>query len=845
MLFSSFTNPVSGLSNQQVDKILKRDGFNESPNQKARTIFSLLKELITEPMILLLLVGSLVYFLIGEPRDALVLSFMILVIVVITIIQERKTEKALEALKGISNPKAFVIRNGKQIQILTREIVAGDIIILREGDRVAADSFVIDSTNISVNESLLTGESVPVNKIAYSGEDISVVPGGQNRTMVYGGTLIVAGHGKAQVTATGPRSEIGKIGKSLLTIVEENTNLQKEIKRLVKFFAIIAFIICAIIVVGFGLFQNQWLNGVLSGITISMTLLPEEFPVVLTIFMTLGALRMSAKQVLSRNTKVIETLGAASVLCVDKTGTLTENQMSLRQLNLENEMFTFSKDNKYISKKVKMALKIAKMASQQSGFDPIEKAILNRTKDEILDKWQIIKEYPFSAKLMAAIYVWKKDTQYLVAAKGAPEHILEICKISKIKKSFWLAKVTQMASQGQRVLALAQAIPTNKVLSANAKDYNYEFLGLLGFIDPVKPDVESAVNQCHLAGVRVVMITGDYPATACYVGRTIGIKSPDMYLTGEDLDHLTRRELLKKIKQTNIFCRIIPNQKLRIVQLLKSAGNIVAMTGDGINDAPALKAAHIGIAMGKRGTDVAKEASDLIILDDNFVTIVGAIRMGRRIYNNIKKALAYVVSMHIPISGLALLPVILGIPPILLPIHVAFLELIIDPACTTIFESEKENDQVMKNLPRALHDALFNKRTIIFSLLQGLGLLIAVLITFFISSNIYHLSELESRTAVFVTLVLGNLSLITTNRSWHKTVSQLFKSPNKAYWIVIGITYSWLTLAVSQGEIREFFHFAKIPISLLIVAYALGIFSIFWFELRKIIIRKYPNAFFR
>jgi len=845
MLFSSFTNPVIGLSNQQVDKILKRDGFNESPNQKARTIFSLLKELVTEPMISLLLVGSLVYFIIGEPKDALVLSFMILVIVVITIIQERKTEKALEALKGISNPKAFVIRNGKQIQILTREIVAGDIIILREGDRVAADGFVIDSTNISVNESLLTGESVPVNKIAYSGEDVSIVPGGQNRTMVYGGTLIVAGHGKAQVTATGPRSEIGKIGKSLLTIIEENTNLQKEIKRLVKFFAIITFVICAIIVVGFGLFQNQWLNGILSGITISMTLLPEEFPVVLTIFMTLGALRMSAKQVLSRNTKVIETLGAASVLCVDKTGTLTENQMSLRQLTLENEAFTFSKDNKYISKKVKMALKIAKMASQQSGFDPIEKAILNRTKDEILDKWQVIKEYPFSAKLMAAIYVWKKDTQYLVATKGAPEHILEICKMNKINRSFWLAKVTQMASQGQRVLALAQAVPTNKVLSANAKDYNYEFLGLLGFIDPVKPDVESAVNQCHLAGVRVVMITGDYPATACYVGRTIGIKSPDMYLTGEDLNHLTRRELLKKIAQTNIFCRIIPNQKLRIVQLLKSAGNIVAMTGDGINDAPALKAAHIGIAMGKRGTDVAKEASDLIILDDNFVTIVGAIRMGRRIYNNIKKALAYVVSMHIPISGLALLPVILGIPPILLPIHVAFLELIIDPACTTIFESEKENDQVMKNLPRPLHDVLFNKRTIIFSLLQGLGLLIAVLITFFISSNIYHLSGLESRTAVFVTLVLGNLSLITTNRSWHKTVPQLFKSPNKAYWLVIGITYIWLTLAVSQGEIREFFHFAKIPISLLIIAYILGIFSIFWFELRKIVIRKYPNAFFR
>lgn len=845
MIFSVFTNPNHGLSAKQASKILLKDGFNESPNQKARNIFTLLKELITEPMILLLLVGSCVYFLIGEISDALILSFMILVIIIITVIQERKTERALEALKDISNPKTYVIRDGKQIQVSSKEIVEGDIIVLREGDRVAADGFVVEATNVSVDESLLTGESVPVIKISYAKQDISTQPGGDNQSMVYGGTLIVGGHGLAQVTATGPRSELGKIGKSLLTIVEENTNLQKEIKRLVKIFAFFAFIICFIIFFGYGFLQQQWLSGILSGITISMTLLPEEFPVVLTIFMTLGALRMSRKHVLSRNNKVIETLGAASVLCVDKTGTLTENQMSLKEISVTNNTFIFVK-NKDIPNDIKNILQIAKMASQQNGFDPIEKAILEKAKNENIDQWEIIKEIPFNTKLMAAIYVWKnkQNLQYLAAAKGAPEHIINLCKLGKLEKKYWHNKVNQMASSGKRVLALAKATHINKNLN-QFQNYQYEFLGLLGFIDPIKPDIAKAVNQCYEAGVRVVMITGDYPATACFVAKTIGIRSADLYLTGDDLTKISRKELLAKIKNNNIFCRIVPSQKLKIVQLLKSSGNIVAMTGDGINDAPALKAAHIGIAMGKRGTDVAKEASDLIILDDKFVTIVSAIRMGRRIYNNIKKALAYVVAMHIPISGLALLPVILGFPPLLLPIHVAFLELIIDPACTIIFEGEKENDQVMKKMPRSIMETLFNKRTLSFSILQGIGLLIAVLIVYIISSNIYHLAEINTRTAIFITLVLGNLSLISTNRSWSKTIPQLLKLPNKAYWVIITLTYIWLTLAVSIDEFRSFFHFGTIPTSLLIIAYILGISHVLWFELRKLIIRKYPNLFFR
>jgi len=846
MPISHITNPQLGLDPVLVSKKLIADGYNESPNQKARTIFKLILELVSEPMILLLVIGSLVYFLIGEAQDAFVLTLMIFVIIGITIVQERKSEKALEALKEISSPKSYVVRGGKQIQVPTREIVTGDIVILREGDRVPADGFIIESTNISIDESLLTGESVPVYKFGIDGQDDISGSDSNNQTKVFAGTLVVKGYGKAQISATGIRSEIGKIGNSLLTITEARTNLQNEIRRVVKLFAVLAFLICTIVVLSFGLMQSNWLDGILTGITLSMTLLPEEFPVVLTIFMTLGALRMSRKHVLTRNTKVIETLGAANVLCVDKTGTLTENRMRISQITTKDKDYILGNKVRDIPQNIQDILNIAKMASQQNGYDPMDKAIHVKTENYSMSKWQQLREYPFTPKLLATVFVWQQKgvKKALIAAKGAPEHIFKLCKLDKQETGFWLKKVTEMAASGQRVLAVANAVCEAKNISQSSLMYEYNLVGLIGFVDPIKPDIKESVSKCHKAGVRVIMITGDYPATAMYVASQIGIAGDGQYVTGSDISTMSRLDLLKKIAKANVFCRIIPEQKLRIVQLLKSDGNIVAMTGDGINDAPALKAADIGIAMGKRGTDVAKESSDLIILDDNFVSIVAAIRMGRRIYNNIKKALSYVVAMHMPIASLALLPVILGLPPVLLPIHVAFLELVIDPACTTIFESEKENDQVMKKPPRHLNDTLFNRRTIRYSLLQGFGLILAVYCTYFLSHYIYALSDPQVRAATFVTLVCGNLALISTNRSWSKTVFQLLSQPNKAYWLIVIPTFSVLLLSVFIQRISAFFHFDKIPTTLFAVSVFLGLTHIWWFELRKILLkvnRKYFN----
>ncbi len=831
------TSKVNGLSSKQAAIRLRSLGYNETPNQKARSLFTFLKEILSEPMIMLLVTGSFVYFLIGEAKDALVLSSMIVVIIAIDLVQERKAEKALEALKDISSPKTLVIRDGKPTLIPTREVVVGDVIVLKEGDRVAADAVVVEAVNIQVNESLLTGESVTVNKICYLGNELPKQPGGQNQAIVYAGTLIVRGKGLAQVIATGINSQMGKIGTSLLTIQEEKTPLQKEVKRMVKLFALFAFITCVIIVFGFGIGYGQWATGILSGITLSMTLLPEEFPVILTLFMTLGALRMSKKQVLTRNSKVIETLGAATILCVDKTGTLTENKMKLNTLVTAFETFDFNTNA--ISPIIKRLIKTAFLASSSDGYDPIEKAIIERNTSKNEQELELIEEIPFSIKTFSVSYVWKDTSNgtMFVATKGAPEYVLKLCNIKGDERKQWIEKLEKLAQSGHRVLAVAHAKVPKNTDYLDTGNISYEFLGLLGFVDPIKPYVSSAIKSCKRAGIRVAMITGDYPQTAMYVASQIGIENPEINITGQDLEKLSRSELLERVKNTNIYCRIIPTQKLRIIQLLKASGQVVAMTGDGINDAPALKAASIGVAMGKRGTDVARESSDLIILDDDFRTIVQGIRMGRRIYNNIKKAMAYVVAMHIPIAGLALLPVLFGLPVVLFPMHVAFLELIIDPACTTIFEGEKENDQVMNKPPRSPDESLFNRRTGIFSILQGLSLFIMVFTSYWLSLYVFKLDEASIRTATFLTLVVGNLALITTNRSWTKHIGELLFSKNIAYWIVISLAAAGLGVSIYIQEVRKFFHFGELTYDVIVISAMLGVFSIMFFELRKILIR--------
>ena len=674
---------ITGLSEEEAAGILKKEGYNELPSQKKRSLFSILLNVLKEPMLLLLLGAGLIYLFLGEVKDALILLMFVFVVVGITFNQERKTERALEALKNLSSPRALVIRDGEQKRIPGREVVKGDILILREGDRIPADGIVLFCTNLLVDESLLTGESLAVRKSESSGIIQSLQPGqpgGDDLPFVYSGTLVIQGQGIAQVIATGIHTEMGKIGKALGTIVEEDSLLKKETALIVKNFAIFGGILCAFVVVIYGLTRGDWLHGMLAGLSLSMALLPEEFSVVLLIFLSMGAWRMSKRNVLVRRMPAIETLGSSTVLCVDKTGTLTLNKMILSSIYSGNEYCEIDK-SECLLEKFHELLEFSYLASLQDPFDPLEKEIKKSTEkflpdhEDIHSEWKLIREYPLSKNLLALSNVWESNDhrKHVIATKGAPEAIFELCHLNEAEKEKMLSQVQKMADKGLRLLGVAKASFQDDSLPEKQHDFEYEFIGLLGFVDPVRPEVAQSVKECYTAGIRVIMITGDYPGTAQHIARQIGLKDPEKYITGPELSKMSENELAEKIKTTNIFARVVPEQKLLIVNALKLNREVVAMTGDGVNDAPALKSAHIGIAMGERGTDVARESSAIVLLNDDFLSIVAAVRLGRRIFDNLKKAIGYIFSVHIPIAGLALFPILFNLPIILSPAHIAFL----------------------------------------------------------------------------------------------------------------------------------------------------------------------------
>ncbi len=736
------SNPknITGLSEKEATEILKKQGYNELPSQKNQSLFSILLNVLKEPMLILLLGAGLIYLFLGEVKDALILLTFVFVVVGITFNQERKTERALEALKNLSSPRALVIRDGEQKRIPGREVVKDDILILREGDRIPADAVVLSCTNLLVDESLLTGESLAVKKSESSDLIQSLQfrqPGGDDMPFVYSGTLVIQGQGAAQVIATGIHTEIGKIGKALGTIAEEDSLLKKETVLIVKNFAILGGILCALVVIVYGLTRGDWLHGLLAGLSLSMSILPEEFSVILLIFLSMGAWRMSKRNVLVRRMPAIETLGSSTVLCVDKTGTLTLNKMILSTIYLGNEYLEIDK-NGCLVEKFHELLEFGYLASQQDPFDPLEMEIKKNTKKFLIDyenihnEWKLIREYPLSKNLLAISNVWESSdkSKYVIATKGAPETIFELCHLNETEKEKMLAQVQKMADKGLRLLGVAKACFPEDSLPEKQHDFEFEFIGLLGFIDPVRPSIAQSVKECYTAGIRVIMITGDYPGTAQHIARQIGLEDPEKYVTGPELSKMSENKLAEKIKTTNIFARVVPEQKLVIVNALKLNGEIVAMTGDGVNDAPALKSAHIGIAMGERGTDVAREASAIVLLNDDFFSIVAAVRLGRRIFDNIKKAVGYTFSVHMPIAGLAVFPILFNLPLVLLPVHIAFLELIIDPACSMVFEAEPEEKNIMNRPPRNLQERLFGRKNLTLSLLQGTSMLVGVIIIF-------------------------------------------------------------------------------------------------------------------
>ncbi|MEI6609538.1 MAG: cation-translocating P-type ATPase [Deltaproteobacteria bacterium] len=842
---------IKGLSRAEVLEKLKTEGYNELPSSKKRNILAIAFEVVKEPMFLLLVACGSIYLFLGEPKDALLLLGFVFIMIGITIYQEGKTEKALDALRDLSSPRALVIREGKRIRIPGREVVSGDMVCLSEGDRIPADGVVAWSRNLTVDESLLTGESISVRKTTSAGDPEKLKmekPGGDDIPYVYSGTMVVQGQGIALVKGTGIHTEIGTIGKALQTVVQEDTLLQKETGRIVKAVFLIALLLFGIVVLVYGLTRGSWMDGVLSGITLAMALLPEEFPVVLTIFLALGAWRISQKQVLTRKMAAVETLGAATVLCTDKTGTLTQNLMAIRMLYAGDNFHIISDETPVpLPETFHELIEFGVLASKRDPFDPMEKALLKLGLDKLSQtehlhaNWNLVHEYPLSPELLALSHVWKSPDgkDFVISAKGAPEAIADLCHLDDKYRIALMEKIEEMAGKGLRVLGAAKAYFREETpLPSIQHDFIFQFIGLIGLEDPIRPTVPDAIRMCYSAGIKVVMITGDYPITAQTIARQIGLKNPDNVITGAELEQMDVNTLAQKVTDVNVFARVVPEQKLILVNALKAAGQIVAMTGDGVNDAPALKSAHIGIAMGERGTDVAREASDLVLLNDDFSSIVTSVRLGRKIFDNLKKAMAYIVSVHIPIAGMSLLPVFLGFKEmVLLPIHIVFLELIIDPACSVVFEAEPEESKIMERKPRDPKERLFGKRTLAISAAQGIIAFIVVGLVFQSALSLGQPMD-EARAIAFVTLIISNLCLILTNRSWSRSIFEAFKTPNPALAWVLGGAFVFLGLVIYTPFLQTVFHFAPIHAIDFFLALVAGIVSITWFELFKIFTRK-------
>jgi len=815
-----------GLSSPEARDRLMRDGPNELPRARRRSMLRIATDVLREPMLAMLLAAGAVYAVLGDLGEASILLLFATFSIALTIVQSSRTEHVLDALKDLSAPRALVIRDGTPVRIAGQEVVEGDVLLLEQGDRVAADAILSAADNLQADESLLTGESVPVGKVVAGAVRVANEPaGGDNRPNVYAGSLITRGSGIARVVATGPRSAIGRIGATLSLLAGEPPRLQSETKRVVMLCAIGGAGIAVLVVVLSGLLRGDWLAAILSGLTIGMTMLPEEFPVVLTVFLAMGAWRIAQARVLTRSPAAIETLGATTVLCTDKTGTLTQNRMAVATLWLPSGSSVRVSGQSAIAEEFHALIDTSILASAPVPTDPMEIAFHDAgaafsDHDTAVPARTLACTYGLTPELLAMSNIWTDPNparSQVVAAKGAPEAIAALCGLSSEERSRMAACVDEFAAQGMRVLAVARAnLGAGLEIPASQFDHDFELFGLVGLADPLRPSVPAAVAECQQAGIRIVMITGDYPVTARAIATQAGIAAGDI-LTGGELDRLTDHDLADRLGTVTVFARIMPEQKLRIVEAFKARGDVVAMTGDGVNDAPSLKAAHIGVAMGKRGTDVAREASAIVLLDDDFGAIVEAVRLGRRIYDNIKKAMAFIFAVHVPIAGLALLPLFTGLPLLFGPVHIALLEMIIDPVCALVFEAEAAEPSIMDRKPRDPRERLMSLSMISWSMIQGgiaflcLGLLHLVL-------NRTSAGEETVRAVLFFSLVGAILALILINRSFATSFRSLLGRENLALRYVTMAIVGGITLVLALPDLRHILRFAALGPDQLFIA---------------------------
>lgn len=796
---------ASGLSSTQAAELLAQHGPNRLPSSAPRGVVQQLGAVLREPMLLLLIGAALISVTLSEPLEASILLLSALFVVGISFYQKRKTDRALQALKVLSAPRAHVVRDGEISSISSEEVVVGDLLVLREGDRVPADAEVTEASNLSVDESTMTGEAFSVDKL----------PGDR----VLSGTLVVRGHGRAVVVATGRNAEMGRIGTILERPGDKRTPLQAEVDGLVWRVAVVSLLSALSVTVIYGLTRANWLEGALAGIAAAMSLLPEELPIVLTVFLGLGAWRLSRLGVIVRSSPAIELLGQVSVLCVDKTGTITRNEMTLVDPSPAVGFFGL-------------------LASPEHPIDPMDRAFhIASTRD---DRWQLVREYPLADTRLAICQAWETETGELqFAAKGAPEAIATLCRWGEAEHQELLRLVDEEANRGFRVLGVAQqTLPRGTTLPEDPAEIAFEFVGFALLSDPVRPGVADAVRVVTQAGVRTIMMTGDYPITAMSVAREIGIEGTGEVLTGSQIDALDDDQLREALGRVSVFSRVLPSQKLRLVEALQSTGHVVAMTGDGVNDAPALRASNVGIAMGRRGSEVAREASDIVITDDSFVSIVRGISEGRRIYANLRRAAAYIIAVHVPIFGMALLPVASPAwPLILLPAQIVLLELLIDPAGSLGYEAEKLSPQEMRRPPRKVGERMINRRVVFLSVVQGMFLLLGSGGVFLWALSV-GLPEGQVRALSFATILLGNLLLMLSNRSLTASLAELlFRRSNNQVYLIFGVGLLLMALMFIVDPVREAFRLESLSIGQWLVVVGAASLSVVWLESYKAVAR--------
>jgi len=828
---------LQGITKDQVHQARLRYGANEWNFKAKKGWWKMAKQLVSEPMVIMLLAASGLYFISGKTADALFLSAAILLVAAISAYQHRRSTLALEKLKKYTRPFCKVIREGTLENIPAEELVMGDYLLVEEGNLVAADGKIIYSSDLGINESIITGESMVAMKDAAHPDPY-----------IYQGTHITNGMAVVEITAVGMQTRLGKIGKSLSTIQEEATPLEKQISRFVKWMVLSGLIVFLIVWLINYIQTQAIISSLLQALTLAMSILPEEIPVAFTTFMALGAWRLMQKGIIVKQMKTVETLGSADIICTDKTGTLTKNEMSLVEVYCWPAQKTFHLLQEPLTEEAFPLIRIGMWASEPIPFDPMEQELHNQytqiiPSDERVH-YQLIHEYPLAGKPPMMTHIFENKAQErIIAAKGAPEAIIAVCNLQPSEKASILQTVQELAAKGYRILGVAESTSQHPTFSKTQQEIPFEFIGLLAFYDPPKENIRQVLQQFNRAGIQVKILTGDNPVTTREIARQVELPRYDSVILGDEIMQLEGNELNEAVEKNQLFARMFPEAKLKVIQTLQVLGHVVAMTGDGVNDGPALKAAHIGIAMGKKGTEIAQQAASLILPNDDLSGMLEAVAMGRKIYTNLKKAIRYIISIHIPIVLLVFIPLVLGwiYPNIFSPIHVIFFELIMGPTCSIIYENEPAEANILLHPPRKKSIHIFKLAEISVSILQGLVITMGCLLMY--QWGVKHqMGEAATRTLVFTTLILSNIFLTLENRSFRFSIVYTIFYPNRLLVFIIGITILLSASILLIETIQKFFNLDSISLSNLALCLLTALLSVLWLEIPKWIQRSKKTA---